>query len=102
MNDPETADELPTEIHLWARQYTGATINEVTHLNLAELCESVVFLHNQSSLTLLINDPQTADKLPTKIISFVGEAGHRRNINEITLLNRAEFCESVAFLTQSK
>ena len=28
MNDSQTVDELPTKIHLWARQYTGATINE--------------------------------------------------------------------------
>ena len=26
-----------------------------------------------------MNDPQTADELPTKIILFVGEAAHRRN-----------------------
>ena len=28
---------------------------------------------------MLMNDPQTADELPTKTISFVGEAGERRN-----------------------
>ena len=47
---------------------------------------------------MLMNDPQTADELPTKIISFVGEAGERRNHNEITPLNRAELSESVVFL----
>ena len=52
---------------------------EVPPLNRAELCESVVFLHSHSSLTVLMNDPQTADKLPTKIISFVGEAEEKRN-----------------------
>ena len=86
---------LPTNcrqilLHLWARQDTDATINEVTPLNRAQLCESVFFfflllfiyfffIHSQSSLTLLMNDPQTADELPTKIILFVGEAAHRRN-----------------------
>ena len=65
--------------HLWARLDTHATINEVTPLNRAELCKSVVFLHSQSILIMLIHDSQTADELPTKIISFVGEAGHRRN-----------------------
>ena len=70
---------LPTKIHLWARLHTDATINEVIPLNCAELCDSVVFLHSQSSLTVLINDPQTADELPTKIVPFVGEAAHRRN-----------------------
>ena len=75
---------LPTNcrqnlLHLWARLHTDATINEVTPLNRAELCESVVFLHSQSSLTVLMNDPQTADEMPTKIITFVGEAAHRRN-----------------------
>ena len=58
---------------------TDAAINEVISLNRAELCESVVFLHSQSILTMLMNDSQTADELPTKIISFVGEIGHRRN-----------------------
>ena len=53
-------------------------MNEITPMNRAELCESVVFLHSQSILTLLMNDSQTADELPTKIISFVGEVGHRR------------------------
>ena len=75
---------LPTNcrqklLHLWAGLHTDGTINEVTPLNRAELCESVVFLHSQSSLTVLMNDPQTVDELPTKIISFVGEAGERRN-----------------------
>ena len=58
--------------HLWASLDIDATINEVTPF------ENVVFL-TQSSIIMLLNDPQTADKLPTKIISFVGEAGHRRN-----------------------
>ena len=80
MNDSKTADELPTKLyHLLARLDTDATINEGTLLNPAELCESVVFLHSPSILTMLIKDSQTADELPTKIISFVGEAEHRRN-----------------------
>ena len=75
---------LPTNyrrklFHVWAKLDTDATTNEVTPLNRAELCESVVFLHSQSILTMLMNDSQTADELPTKIILFVGEAGHRRN-----------------------
>ena len=65
--------------HLWARLHTDATINKVIPLNRAELCESEVILHSQNILTMLMNDPQTADELPTKIISFVGEATHRRN-----------------------
>ena len=74
---------LPTNcrrklFHLWARLDTDVTINEITPLNCPELRESVVVLHSQSSLTVLMNDPQTADKLPTKIITFVGEAAHRR------------------------
>ena len=66
--------------NLWAGLDKDATINEITPLNRAELCENVIFfLHSQRSLTVLMNDPQTADELPTKIISFVGKAGHRRN-----------------------
>ena len=37
-------------------QRRNATEIEVTSLNRAELCESVVFLHSQSSLTVLIRD----------------------------------------------
>ena len=77
MNGSKTADELLTKLfHLWARLDTDATINEVTPLNRAELCESVVFLHSQSILTMLMNNSQTADELSTKYILFVGEAGH--------------------------
>ena len=65
--------------HLWARLHTDATINGAIPLNRAELCESLVFLHNNNILTMLMNDLQTADQLPTKNISFVGEAAHRRN-----------------------
>ena len=51
---------------------------------------------------MLMNDPQTADELPTKIITFVGEAAHTHaTINEVTTLNPAEVSESVVF-TQSK
>ena len=71
---------LPTNcrrklFHLWARLDTDATVNEVAPLNHAELCESVVFLHSQIILTMLMNDSQTADELPTKIMSLVDEAG---------------------------
>ena len=51
---------------------------------------------------MLMNDPQTADELPTKNIKFVGEAQTSATINEVTPLNRAELCESVVFFTQSK
>ena len=75
---------LPTNcrrklFHLCARLETDATMNEVTPLNRAEFCESVVFLHSQIILTMLMQDSHTADELPTKFISFVCEAGHRRN-----------------------
>ena len=84
--------------HLWARLDTDATINEVIPLIRADLFESVVFLHSQSILIMLTNDPQTADELPTKIITFVGEAGHNATINEITPLIRAELRGSVFLL----
>ena len=44
---------------------------------------------------MLLIDQQTANELPTKIISFAGEAGEGRN--EITALNRSELRESVVF-----
>ena len=66
-------------LHLWARLDTDATINEITHLNRTELRESIVFLTQSKSLTVLMNED--ANELPTKIISVVGEAGHRRNHN---------------------
>ena len=78
--------------------HTDATINTVIPLNRAEFRESVVILHSQSSPTVLMNDSQTADELPTKIITFVGEAGHRRNHNEVTPLTRAELRESLVYL----
>ena len=75
---------LPTNgrrklFHLWVRLHTDATIIEVIPMNRVELFERVVVLHSQIILTMFINDSHTADELPTKIISFVGEAGHRRN-----------------------
>ena len=63
-------------LHLWARLDTDATINEVTPLNRAELCERVVFQNSQSSPTVLMNYPQIADELPTKRITFVAEIAH--------------------------
>ena len=92
---------MPTKIITFVGELnTDATINEVTPLNRGKLSESVVFLHRQRSLIVLMNYPQTADELPTKIISFVDETAQRRNATEIevTPLNRAEFCESVVFL----
>ena len=75
---------LPTNyrrklFYLWASLDIDANINNIIPLNRAELCENVVFIHSQRSLTVLMNDPQTDDELPTKIISFVREAAHRRN-----------------------
>ena len=75
---------LPTNcqqklLHLLARLHTDATINKVTPLNRAELSESVVLIYSQSSLTVLMNDPKIADEMPTNIISFVGEAGKRKD-----------------------
>ena len=76
---------LPTNcqrklFNLWARLKREETINEITPLNRAELRGSVFVIHSHSSLTVLINDPQTvADELPTKIITFVVDAAHRRN-----------------------
>ena len=100
-------DRLPTNcrqnlFRLWARLQTDATINEVILLIRTELFESVIFVHSQSIVTMLMNDSQTADELPTNIITFVGEAGHRRNHNEVTPLNRAELRGSVVFFTLSK
>ena len=84
--------------HLWARLHREATINEVIPLNRAALCESVVFLHSQSILTMLMNDSHTADELPTKIIHFSARLDTDATINEVILLNRTELCESVVFL----
>ena len=75
---------LPTNcrqklFQLWARLRTDATINEVILLNHVEMFESVVFLHSQSIRDMHMNGSQTADELPTKIISFLSESGHRRN-----------------------
>ena len=80
MNNSQTAGELRQLFPLWARLDTDAAIIEVTPLNRTELCESVVFLHCQSILTMLMNDSQTAGELP-KIISFVGEAAYSRSHN---------------------
>ena len=99
MNDAETADELPTKLFpLWARLYTDTTINKVIPLNRAELFESVVFLHSQNSLTVLINDPETADELPTKLFHSWARLHTDTTINEIMPLNREELFESVVFL----
>ena len=89
--------------HLWARLHTKATVNEETPLNRAELCEIVgFFLHSQSSLTVLMNDPQTADELPTKIFHLWARLHTDATINGVIPLNRAELCKSVVFFTQSK
>ena len=74
------ADECPTKIITFVGEAAHRrNINEVTPLTRVKLCESVVFLHNQSSLTLLMNDPQTAAEFQTKIITFMGGAGERMN-----------------------
>ena len=104
MYDSQTADELPNKklFRLWARLNTDAIINEVTPLNGAKLCESVVFLHSQIILTLLMNDSQTADELPTKIISFVDEAGQTRNNKWSYSSESRRIVRKCSFLTQSK
>ena len=83
---------------MWARLQREGSINEITPLNRAELRESVVFLHCHNNLTVLMNDPQTADELPTKIITFVCELNTDATINEVTPLNRGKLCESGDFL----
>ena len=88
--------------HFRARLDTDGTINEVTPLNRAELCESVVFLHSQSSMTVIMNDPQTASELPTKIISFAGEDGHRRSHKWSYSSESRRIVRKCSFLTQSK
>ena len=99
MNDLQTADELPTKLfHLWARLHTDAAVNEVMPLNRAESWESVVSLHSQSSMSVLMNDPQTADELSTEIISFVGEAAHRRNCIHKHLAAIFDFYVSISMI----
>ena len=88
--------------HLWARRHTDATTNEVIPLNRAELCESVVFLHSQRILTMLMNDSQTADELPMKIIPFVGEAGHRCNHKWSNSSKSQRIVRKCSLLSQSK
>ena len=97
---------LPTNcrrklFHLWARLDKDTTINEVTPLNRTELCESVVLLHRQSILKHM-NDSPTADELPTKIISFVGEAAHRLNHKWSNFSEPRRFVRKFSFLTQAK
>ena len=74
---------------------TVATIDVGISLNRAQLCESVVSLHRQSILTMHMNDSQTADELPTKNISFVGKAAHRRNHKCSNYLWIAQNCAKV-------
>ena len=80
MNDPQTADELPTKIITFvgeaAHRRNHKWSNSSESRRIVRKCS---FLQSHSSLTVLMNDPQTADELPTKIITFVGEAAHRRN-----------------------
>ena len=95
--------KLPTNyrqklLYLWARLNTAATMNVITPLNRGGLCESVVFLHRQRSLIVLMNYPQTADELPTKVISLLTRLHRDATEIEVTALNRAELCESVVFL----
>ena len=106
-NYSDYAHELFTDcqrklFHLWARLDIDATINEVTPLNRAELCESVVFLHSRRILTMLMNDSQTADESLAKIISFVGEAGHRRNHKWSNSSESRRIVRKCTFFTHSK
>ena len=85
---------LPTKIHLWARLHTDAAINEGIPLNRAELCDSAVFLHSQSSLMV--------HRLPTncrqKLFHSWAKLHTDATINEVISLNRTELFESVVFL----
>ena len=49
-----------------------------------------------------MNDPQTADELPTKIISFVGEAANRRNHKWSNSSESRRIVRKCSFLTQPK
>ena len=94
---------LPTNcrqkiLHLWARQHTGATINEITTLNPAKLCESVVFLHSQNRLTVLTIIHRLPTNCRRKLFHLWARLEREGTINEITPLNRAELRESVVFL----
>ena len=84
------------------RLVTDATINEAIYLNRAELCESVVFLHSPSILTMLMNYSQTAEESPTKVISFAGEVGHRRNHKWSYCSKSRRIVRKCNFLTQAK
>ena len=80
MNDPQTSDGLPTKIISSAGEAAHRHNRKRTNVSESRrIVRKCSFLHSQSSLTVLMNIPRTADELPTKIISFVGEAGHRRN-----------------------
>ena len=101
MNDSQTADELPTKIN----SFVGEAGHRRNHKwryssESAELCESVVFIHSQNILTMLMNDSQTADELPTKIISFVGEAGHSRNHKWSNSSESHRIVRKCSFLTE--
>ena len=98
-------NRLPTNrgeklFYLWARLHTDATINELIPLNRTELCESVVFLHRWSNMTMLMNDSQIADELQKKIISFVGRAGHRRNHKWSNCFESRRIVRKCSFLTR--
>ena len=49
-----------------------------------------------------MNDSQTADELPTKDISFVGEAAHRRNHKCSNFSESRRIVRKCSFLTQAK
>ena len=49
-----------------------------------------------------MNDPHTANELPTKIISFGGEAAHRRNHKWSNSSESRRIVRKYTFLTQSK
>ena len=48
-----------------------------------------------------MNDPHTANELPTKIISFGGEAAHRRNHKWSNSSESRRIVRKCSFLTQS-
>ena len=91
-----------TFFHLWARLQTDATIDEVIPLNHAELCESVVFY----TVIVVWLCSWMNHRMPTncwqKLFHFLAWMHTDATINEVTLVNRAELCESVVVFTQSK
>ena len=85
--------------HLWASLDTDATINEVTPLNRAELCEIVVFLHRQVVWICSWMIHRLLTNCRQKLFHLWARLHIDAIINEVIPLNRAELCESIVFYT---